>query len=223
RASMRSSGRRARSRAPARPRRSRRASSHHGEATGDRQRLTGDESGVVGREKDDGRRDVVRHAEPTPGNHARETVREFRTLLRELLAEQRRVGRARTHAVDVDTMARDLAGDGLGERDEPALRRGVHSLAGGADASGGLDLRARAPRRRGVDIGDGHARALTRQRVRDGETDAAGPAGDEGHTVLQLHRTITLAMMSFMISLVPPPMVISRASRAKRSTAYSRM
>ena len=32
-----------------------------------------------------------------------------------------------------------------------------------------------------------------------------------------------LAMISFMISLVPPPMVRSRASRANRSIGYSRM
>ena len=37
------------------------------------------------------------------------------------------------------------------------------------------------------------------------------------------HSRICLAMISFMTSEVPPPMVMSRVSRKKRSIAYSRM
>ncbi len=68
-----------------------------------------------------------------------------------------------------------------------------------------------------------HPRALAGEGLRDGAADAAGPAGDDGGAAGEPHRTIDLAMMSFMISEVPPPMVMSRASRAKRSTGYSRM
>ncbi len=49
---------------------------------------------------------------------------------------------------------------------------------------------------------------------------------DDRHPVRELggrHASRCLAMMSLMISLVPPPMVMSRTSRAKRSTGYSRM
>src|SRR5205823_1482827 len=148
--------------------------------------LPAEETGVVGRGKDDGRRDVIRHAEPSPGNHARETVREFRTLLRELLAEQRRVGRARTHAVDVDTMARDLAGDSLGERDEPALRRGVHSLAGGADASGvggdGHDLAVLRP--------DHVAQRRARAGERPAQIDGENPVPEFRRRLDERHRPI---------------------------------
>ncbi len=43
-------------------------------------------------------------------------------------------------------------------------------------------------------------------------------AGQRGHGP-----RICLAMISFMISEVPPPMVISRMSRKNRSIGYSRM
>src|SRR5205085_9120876 len=110
--------------------------SRHREATGDGQRLAGDEAGIVGGEEDHGRSHVVGDAEPAPRDHALEALRELRALLRELLLEERRVGRTGAHAVYVDAMARDLARHGLGERDEPALGRGVHGLARRADAAG---------------------------------------------------------------------------------------
>ena len=46
------------------------------------------------------------------------------------------------------------------------------------------------------------------------------PDGDE---IGSAQESSALAMISFMTSLVPPPMDRSRASRANRSTGYSRM
>ena len=112
-----------------------------------------------------------------------------------------------------DAVDRRVDGGGVGD---------VEGLGHG-DAAGSLDVRRHPSRAVGVDVGHRHPRALARERQRDGAADAARASRDERRAVLQLHRTIALAMMSFMISLVPPPMVISRASRANRSTGYSRM
>jgi hypothetical protein len=45
----------------------------------------------------------------------------------------------------------------------------------------------------------------------------------DGDEVGRAQGKSALAMISFMISLVPPPIDKSRASRANRSIAYSRM
>ena len=86
-----------------------------------------------------------------------------------------------------------------------------------------LDRGNRVARTRLVQVEHGHPGAGAGQPLRDGAPDAAGGAGDHRHLAGERHGSSALAMMSRMISLVPPPMVISRASRAKRSTAYSRM
>src|SRR5688500_3058456 len=125
-------------------------------------------------------------------------------------------------AVDQDVQSTGATGAGVDGGVDGGDVGDVERLRGG-HAARLLDLGGDGARAGRIQIGDRHAGALAGEGVRDAAPDAAGGAGDERRTPVELHRTSALAMMSFMISLVPPPMVMSRASRAKRSTGYSRM
>ena len=70
----------------------------------------------------------------------------------------------------------------------------------------------------GGDGGEERGAARPRRLAEAVERDVA-----DGDEVGCLQGRSALAMISFMISLVPPPMDKSRASRANRSIAYSRM
>src|SRR5262249_37128303 len=75
----------------------------------------------------------------------------------------------------------------------------------------------------GVEVEHGDPGTLPAHGQRDRAPHAPRAPRDDRDLAREPHARTALAMMSRMISLVPPPMVISRASRAKRSTANSRM
>src|SRR6266508_4044596 len=113
-------------------------SSGHRQAAADRQRLPGDEAGTVGGEEGDGRTDVLGRAEPLhrhrpghPGDHLLRVARPLREL-----AQGRCVGGARADRVRRDALGGHLAGQGLGEGDDAALRAGVHGLQRRAHPAG---------------------------------------------------------------------------------------
>src|SRR5512143_757473 len=107
----------------------------HGEAAGNTQYLTGDESGVVAGEEDYRARQIVRLSDAAKRDRPDEGLHQLLGVARTLLVigEESGVGRARTDHVHRDAVARVLPRDGLGEGDQPALAGGVHRFAGGAD------------------------------------------------------------------------------------------
>src|SRR6516164_5730221 len=110
----------------------------HRQAAADRQRLARDEAGAVGGEEGDGRADVFGGAEPP---HRNRTGHPGDDLLRVAgpcceAPQGRRVGGAGAHRVGGDALGSHLAGQGLSERDDAALRAGVHRLQGRAHPAG---------------------------------------------------------------------------------------
>src|SRR5262245_89978 len=84
--------------------------SEHREAAGDREGLAGDELGLVGRQEHHGAGHVLRPAEAAPRDRLLQGVGEGGAARGELALEQRRLRRPGADAVDVDPVARHLAG-----------------------------------------------------------------------------------------------------------------
>src|SRR4029077_6319436 len=113
------------------------SSSVHRQAAGNADDLTRHETRVVAGQEGDQSRNVVR----LPQTFERDRLPQALVHLLPELAiaeermQQRRVGRAGTHDIDPDVVARIFPSDRLRERDQPALARGIHRLARGSDAA----------------------------------------------------------------------------------------
>ncbi len=108
-----------------------RTSTSHGQAAADADHLSGDERRGVRREEQHGRGDLLRPRQAAKRDGFDQRL--FQPL--GLGVEQRRVGRARAHAVDRDLVPGHLPGQRLGQRDHPALGARVDGFPGAADAA----------------------------------------------------------------------------------------
>src|SRR6202035_5864574 len=113
--------------------------SRHGQATADRQRLTGDVFGGIRCEEGDRGCDVGRLGQPFHRNGAGHPADHLVGVLPGAvgeLAQRRRVGGARADSVHRHAVGRHFAGQRLGERDNASLGPGIDRFQRGADATG---------------------------------------------------------------------------------------